>query len=161
MDFNVSSKGEFTASGDTSEGGLVGETLALTFSQIVPPLPEGPVRLGDSWSSVRNVPVFSPGMGITNRVVNQYTLKGFERKDGKDCARIGIRTTAKLIRDVPEAGESLIGRMNGEGEYLFALKEGRMLVLRMRNTTEVTSQNLAQGAGKTTSEQAVEVQALE
>lgn len=161
LDFSVSSRGEIASLGDSSTlGDQARETMAQTFSQIFPLLPDGPVRPGDSWTSERDVPM--PWTEATEHVVNQYTLKGFERRKGKECARVGIQTTSQLLGAVTgQEGRVLLGSMTGKGEYLFSLQEGRLLELTMKNATEVSSRNSTQGENKTTSEQVVKVQALE
>jgi hypothetical protein len=163
LDFRVSSRGEIGSIEDSSaQGSPAGVTLAQTFSQIFPPLPEPAVRPGDSWTSERTVPVASGQMEATNHVLTRYTLKGLEVKAGKECARVQMKTTSRLQSASQDAGgKKLLGTMTGEGEYLFALAEGRMLSLTMKSKTEVRVQNEAGEASKTTSEQTVKVEAVQ
>lgn len=163
LDFEVSSTGEIGSVEDSSaQGSPAGVNLAQTFSQVFPPLPETPVRPGDSWTAERTVPVASSQMEITNQVFTRYTLKGFETKEGKECARVQMKTTSRLQGASQKPGGSkLQGKMTGEGEYLLALKEGRLLSLRMKSSTEVASQDEDGKENKAATEQVVDVEAIQ
>ena len=158
----VSASGEVGSVDDSgAQGSPGGIDLAQTFSQVFPPLPATSIRPGDSWTAERTVPVPSPRMNITNHVLAKYTLKGFEHREGKECAKVRVKTTAILqgVTSIP-GGKKLEGKMTGEGEFLFALEEGRLLSLEMRNQTEITSQNEEGTAQKTSTDQVVKVEAL-
>lgn len=160
---NVSASGEVGSVDDSgAQGSPGGIDLAQTFSQVFPPLPATSIRPGDSWTAERTVPVPSPQMDITNHVFAKYILKGFERREGKECAKVHVKTTATL-RGATQApgGKKLEGKMTGEGEFLFALEEGRLLSLEMRNKTEITSQNEEGNAKETATDQVVKVEALQ
>jgi hypothetical protein len=159
----VSASGEVGSVDDSgAQGSPGGIDLAQTFSQVFPPLPATSIRPGDSWTAERTVPVPSPRMDITNHVLAKYILKGFEHREGKELARVQVKTMATL-RGATQApgGKKLEGKMTGEGEFLFALEEGRLLSLEMRNKTEITSQNEKGHAQITATDQVVKVEALQ
>jgi len=159
----VSPLGEVQSRDEAGQNpGMGGINLNQTFSQVFPTLPQSPPRPGDSWNTERTVPVPSPEMEITNHVLTQYTFQRIESRAGKECARIFIRTTAELLgksRDA-QSQETLQGRMTGEGVFYFALREGRLQLLEMKNKTEVSTQNAQGKTSKGTTEQVVKVEAL-
>ncbi len=145
--------------GSQEPGGI---NFDQAFSQVFPTLPETRIGAGHSWTVERTVPVPSPRMEITNHVVTRYTLQRFEREAGKECAKVRVKTSAKLLGKplAPGGGATLQGKMTGEGGFVFVLEEGRLLSLAMKNKTEVATQNEEGKTTETTTEQEVRVEAL-
>jgi hypothetical protein len=160
----VSARGEVgSVDNSGAQGSVAGIDLAQTFSQVFPPLPEGPIRPGDSWTADRTGPVPSVQMDIVNRVATKYTLLGYEKDAGKDIAKVKVNTRAELFGKSKESGAQgkLRGKMTGEGFIVFSLDEGRLISLEMRNKTEVTSQDEEGKAQKAATNQVVKVEALQ
>jgi surface antigen len=102
-----------------------------TFGQSFASLPDKPVKPGDSWQSTVKVP--SP-MGEMI-VDTTYALKGVERLDGRDVARIAFTQRTK------SSGTGAMGPMTaqlgdgtGEGEVAFDPKQGRVVRTVVRST---------------------------
>lgn len=103
--------------------------------QSQPAFPEKEVRIGESWIQKTEFPLPQIGKPVT--VETKYTLRGFEKVKGYNCARIEVKMDVLLTGlglDVP-LGEPqtevrmVIDRLSQkmEGMLYFAHKEGKLV----------------------------------
>jgi len=146
FDLTLSPLGEVLDSGKAAEityflGGAGEQGIDNDFRDFFPGLPDGPVRVGDTWTHKSGVPgrSFNPETSIEMESVN--TLEGFETIDGMECAKITSQFTGELVTAGDSAPGTAVsgGPVRGSGTWYFAYKEG-LLVKAARTviaTTEV------------------------
>ncbi len=103
--------------------------LSSEFCAFFSDLPEGPIKVGDSWESTTNIEPSGGGSGVTMRIRSTNTLAGFEKVDGHDCARIESEFTGVMEGSGTQglAKLNIKGDMEGSGTWHFAYKEGFMV----------------------------------
>ena len=135
----VSPRGEVLDSGRAAEvtyflGGAGEQGIDADFGDFFPGLPEGPVKVGDSWSYEGGIPgnSFNPETQIVMTSVN--TLEGYETIDGMECAKITSTFTGELVTEGESSPGTAIsgGPVEGSGVWYFAYEEG-LLVKATRN----------------------------
>jgi len=84
--------------------------------------PEGPVNVGDSWSSKMTIPLNMMGRKTNVTLDFTYTFAGVEQYKGKDVARLDLKGTATMA----SAGDSAFqSRQTFSGFELFDYSAGR------------------------------------
>ena len=109
--------------------------VATDLEAFFPNLADGPLRVGDTWSSTDLITdtVFNSGKKINLQIV--YSLAGFETIDGMECAKISAAMNGML----EEGGErmtrtpEMTARFDGTGVWYFAYEEGLLI----RNSTTI------------------------
>ena len=144
FDLTVSPLGEALDVGRAAEvtyflGGAGEQGIDNDFRVFFPGLPEGPVRVGDTWSHESGLPgkSFNPETSIKMTSVN--TLQGFETIDGMECAKITSQFTGELVTEGESRPGMAIngGSAEGSGVWYFAYKEG-LLVKANRTVSAMT-----------------------
>jgi hypothetical protein len=146
FDLTLSPLGRVLDSGRAAEvtyflGGAGDQGIDNDFRYLFPVMPEGPVRVGETWTHQSGTPgnSFNPETTIDMQVVN--TLAGYETIDGMECAKITSEFTGELVTEGESKPGMAItgGPVTGSGVWYFAYKEG-LLVKATRTvlaTTEV------------------------
>lgn len=95
-----------------------------------PTLPDGPVRVGQTWTDTARMPTaVLQGMGGGNTVaVSRTTLEGVEREGTTQVARLAVETTFDFLRE-GRGGQPLQADMSGSGRSTvrFDVDRGRYL----------------------------------
>lgn len=107
------------------------QNVRSRFRNILPDLPNTPVKIGETWTSV--VEDMEPsGMGdVGMKYVTKTTSKieGFETVDGYECLRISSQTTGTIGAEGEMMGAPMTikGDIAGKGTWYFAYKEGLLV----------------------------------
>ncbi len=105
------------------------ETYILGVKTTFPLLPDGPIKIGDTWSDTQamDVPQGSNVLKLENNFT--YTLIEETEKDGFDCLKIEMTGTSSLSGDFEQSGMALsIEREEtSTGTLYFAYKEGMFI----------------------------------
>lgn len=113
--------------------------IETQFKTFFPNLPEGTVRVGDSWDAVDTVTEKNNGREITVITKSENKLKGFETVDGKLLARI-TRSTTGSITGSTMAGDEILhyqGKLQSAGTWYFAVGEGILVKDYSEGTADV------------------------
>jgi len=146
FDLKISPLGQVLDTGRASEityflGGAGDQSIEVDFRAFFPGLPDGPVKVGDSWSYEGGIPgkSFNPETSIRMTSVN--TLDGFETIDGMECAKITSQFTGELVTEGQSRPGMAIngGPVEGSAVWYFAYKEGLLVkaTRTVRATTEI------------------------
>jgi hypothetical protein len=129
-------------SGDSAEmkyilAGDFEQSIEVDFRNLLPMLPDVPLKVGDSWESSGQLPGESYNDETTTRLEFTNTLEGLETVDGLECAKIAVEMTGYLDTvGQPAPGLAVSdGEVIGEATWYFAYKEGHLV----RMVTEVQS----------------------
>jgi len=91
---------------------------AMNFKQMQIAFPEHPIRVGDSWTTK-----IDAGPQLPVPMEAKYTLVGFEKLNGYDCAKIRSVITVAPVN----SGENMSLDVDANGVLYFAYKEGKMI----------------------------------
>ncbi len=101
-------------------------SLAMEFQEAFPDLPDGPVKIGDTWPTEWTISENIDGAEVEMTFNGVNTLEGFEEVDGLDCARIQMAFTGILEgnREVKGLNFATSGNIEGSATWYFAYKKG-------------------------------------
>lgn len=103
--------------------------VGLLFNTIFPDLPNGKVRINDSWTSKDSVN-FKDGERYTILVTNNtYTLNNFVEMDGANCAEIKSAYEGYMKGKSFSQGQEMLidGKITGEGTWYFDFEKGQLV----------------------------------
>ncbi len=120
--------------GGMSQSGMDVDQMA---SQFYSPLPENPVKPGDSWSQDRTIPIASGGANLSNHITTKYTLLGYEQKNGATCAKIQTSGTFEITGTAGPQG-SMNGKGIVDGLWYLDPEAGRMVEVSAKSSTAMT-----------------------
>jgi hypothetical protein len=109
--------------GNASQSGMNLDQMA---SNLYAPLPEKPVKPGDSWSQDKTLPMTVAGTALSNHLVMKFTLLGYEQKNGASCAKIKTDGTFELTGGAGPQG-SMSGKGTVDGTMYFDPAAGRVV----------------------------------
>jgi hypothetical protein len=104
-------------------------SVQTEFEGFFPNLANGPLRVGDSWSSANQVTDTAFNSGKRINLESVHTLTGFETVEGMECAKI----TTSMHGMLDETGErmtrtpEMTGSFEGTGVWYFAYEEGLLV----------------------------------
>lgn len=107
--------------------GTAGETdIASLVGQLDPPLPDGPVRLGEDWSSTRRITTES----LSASLRTELRVVRYRRLAGTDAAELEGKIDGRL----QTAGERgvLRGTLGGSTRIAWAVRSGRVVAAETR-----------------------------
>lgn len=105
--------------------------LASLVGQLDPPLPPGPVRIGEPWSQPQRIDTETLDAELTSRL----RITGFRRIEGVDTAELEGKITGELRAEGP--GGRFEGTVSGETRISWALGPGRLMASETRLTWDV------------------------
>jgi hypothetical protein len=120
--------------GGMSQSGMDVDQMA---SQFYSPLPENPVKPGESWSQDKTIPIASGGASLSNHITTKYTLLGYEPKGGATCAKIKTSGTFEITGTAGPQG-SMSGKGTVEGLWYLDPEAGRMVEVSAKSNTAMT-----------------------
>jgi len=120
--------------GGMSQSGMDMDQLASNYYS---PLPEKPVKPGDSWSQDKTVPISSGGANLSNHLVTKYTLLGYEKKDDAECAKIKTTGTFEITGNAGPQG-SMSGKGTVDGLMYLDPGAGRIVEVSAKSNTTMT-----------------------
>jgi AraC family transcriptional regulator len=102
------------------------QSLSGQFCEFFNELPEGMVKVGDTWESNVTVNEGGPDADVRIDITSMNTLSGFELVGGYDCARVESEFdgTVKGTGAQGPATFVMTGTIEGSGTWHFAYKEG-------------------------------------
>lgn len=107
--------------------------VTTSFVAFFPNLPEGPVRIGDSWPTTELLPdtIFESAQSINLQSV--HTIEGTETIDGMECLRIRTEVNGKLepIGERMTRAPVMTAELEGAGVWYFAHEEGLLVKVSM------------------------------
>ncbi len=120
-----------------------GEQDAKSFFQdidILPELPQNPIKIGESWTSEKNEKQPRSGMEINIDSKTTSTLKGFENIEGTDCLKIVSQITGTIDGSGEQMGRQMDieGDIDGSSTWYFAYKKGVFVKLTSNQSIEST-----------------------
>ena len=85
-----------------------------------------PVKVGDTWTSVDEIPVKEPNTELMLVFENLHTFVGFETIGGMKCARVEVVVTGTMTGSGDQMGAPLTfeGTTEGTETWYFAVEEG-------------------------------------
>ena len=97
-----------------------------TFSSFSPNLPKNAVKIGDSWTAEKDMPVESSGMKMKINSKSNYTLVSTEKVAGKELLKISYTTEMVIEGEGEQMGMNMAieGDGEGKGHFLFDEKGG-------------------------------------
>jgi len=102
------------------------QKLADEFRDLLPELPDRPLRVGDTWTATRSVddPRFRGTMEVSTHLVNK--LEGYETIDGVPCAKITTQITGRMtgLTEGPVGSDSSSGAVSGSATWYFDYRGG-------------------------------------
>jgi uncharacterized lipoprotein YehR (DUF1307 family) len=101
-------------------------TLEQSFLNYFPALPEGPVKVGDTWISHDTIDSKTQTMSMWMPVESTYKFEGIETIDGIDCAKLSATLTGSQKMTTQSQGMeiNIAGTFTGTQILLFAVKDG-------------------------------------
>jgi hypothetical protein len=123
-----------------SQGPQGDRSLQSDFAAFLPDLPGMPVKVGDTWTSVDEIPVNEQGTQMTMTFENLNTFMGFETIGGMKCARIDAVITGTMTGTGEQMGAPLTfdGTTEGTETWYFAVEEGVYVKGRTKMLTTAT-----------------------
>jgi len=109
-----------------SQGPQGDRSLQADFAAFLPDLPGMPVKVGDTWTSVDEIPVKEQATEMMLTFENLNTFVGFETIGGMNCARVEAVVTGTLTGSGEQMGAPLSfdGTSEGTDTWYFAIEEG-------------------------------------
>jgi hypothetical protein len=131
FDMMLSSRGKETGL-DEADGieislGMAGtRSVRSDFEAFFPDLPEGRVKTSDTWTTLDTMNVTDSGMDVQIISENLNTLEGYERVDGRECAKVTVDVTGSVTGKGMQGGANLEfdGDMTGTETWYFDYAEG-------------------------------------
>lgn len=114
----ITRRGEVLQVGSSGERGNSPQQIEQSMLQAgFPTLPDGPVRVGQTWTDTTRVPTaVLQGMGGGNTVaVSRTTLEGMELEGATKVARLAVETTFDFLRERRQGNQPLQADMSGSG----------------------------------------------
>lgn len=130
------------------DGRITKTSVDFPFEQ--PPFPSKPVKLGETWKSDSKLSI--PNKPEPFTLTYEYTLKGFAKIHGYDCAEIGVKCPETVI----PLEENMKQKLVAGGTTYFAHAEGKLIKSEVETRTEVTA-----GTSLVTTNTKVKVELLE
>ena len=120
VDISEAEKIQFSMEGQGST------SIAQSFMDIFPRLPEKEIRPGETWTSVDTVTSQSSAASTRQIIESNYKYEGIEKINGTDCAKIvsSIRGTAETRAQSMGMDIFYSGPLQGQVVLYFAIKDG-------------------------------------
>jgi hypothetical protein len=109
-----------------SQGPQGDRSLFADFAAFLPDLPGTPVKVGDTWTSMDEIPVKEQTTELLLKFENLNTFMGFETIGGMKCARVEAVVTGTMTGTGEQMGAPLTfdGTSEGTETWYFAIEEG-------------------------------------
>lgn len=151
FDFLVSVKGEeldYSGAEDLkySLGNEAELNIASDFQTLFPNLPNNPIRVGDSWTSIDTL-LEKSGSGYLRIVtIIDHTLEGLEKYMGYDCIKVQSSYSGSMEGSSETQGIKLTttGNIEGTGTWYFAYKEGLFVKMISKGKANSTTKAMAE-----------------
>ncbi len=125
---------------------LMGQELELStqFRELLSPLPEKAVKVGESWEETRTDTVKQAGLDLLVSSRTRYTVAEQTVHQGQECLKVNTQGTFTVGGQGSQMGANVSFEGEGEknGYFLFAYKTGTLL--------EVVSERLLEGTAAVT-----------
>lgn len=123
-------------------------SIASDFMTLFPDLPEGLVKVGDTWTSVDTANEKSNSGYLEIITKNNNMIQGIEAYNGYECLKIHTTFSGVLSGSGKMQGinTSTSGSIEGEGDWYFAYKEG--IFIKISTTGQAKSTTEAKGEGR-------------
>ena len=125
----------------------VTSSLTSSFFMAFPDLPEGPVKIGDTWPSVDDVVVDDNNARVHMVLDVVNALVGFEVLDGLECAKITRKLTGVIDGEAMDPGLGPLtyeGKSEGTSTWYFAYRDG---ILAHASTNIVNDMEISSSMG--------------
>ena len=145
--FTFSPKGEKIAFSNpdsikVSFGPMGGQRNAESFFRnMLPKLPDTPIKIGDSWTVNEERMEPEGGLNINVKTETVNTVTGLETLDNVECLKITAKTTGMLDGKGKQMGMDVDfeGDLDGTSVWYYAYKEGAFVKATAENVVEGTA----------------------
>jgi hypothetical protein len=96
------------------------------FEAFFPDLPDGRVKIWDTWTTQDTINVADSGMDVQIVSENLNVLEGYETVNGRDCAKVTVDISGSVIGEGMQGGANLEfeGDMTGKETWYFDYAKG-------------------------------------
>ena len=108
------------------------------FRDLLPDLPEEPIKIGGSWTVKKEEPVSQGGMDLTIQTESTHTVQGIETINGIECLKIVSKAQGVIDGSGQQMGADITyeGDVESESVWYFAYKKGMFIQTESKNLTE-------------------------
>jgi hypothetical protein len=129
-----------TASDENLQVGLgqmvgINYPIGLALVDILPVLPDGPVRVGSTWQSEQETRSLEGWAWAEGRLVSAHEVTAVDQKDGHTIVSISSEGQARLSKVEGGLDYSGAGDLSRSSNWLFDVTDGRLLSLTMKQET--------------------------
>ncbi len=102
------------------------QSIKSFFRNVLPDLPDQPIKVGDSWTKLDTSDVSQAGLHIQVISETRNTVESVEQVMGYDCLKIASKSKGTMEGEGQQMGADLNfeGELEGSGIWYFAFKEG-------------------------------------
>lgn len=128
--------------------------MALMLYGMFPPLPDGPLGIGDTWEQELDVPNITSSLSRTFVGEIVYTVIGFKEKYGIACVELATETSFEFEGRVEQQGDSwpMSGVAEGTGTMLISIEDGLILSSKGETAMELEGEGSTQAGAAASTE---------
>jgi hypothetical protein len=128
---------------DAAESGA--GQLALLLYDVFPPLPDGPITIGTSWTEPLDIPQITSAAEQDIIGETTYTVTGFKAKYEINCAEIQSVTSFEFEGRAEQGGDVWLmsGAGTSTGTMLVSIEDGTIVVSKSQMELELTGEGSA------------------
>ena len=107
--------------------GMAGtRSIRPDFEAFFPDLPDGRVKIWDTWTTLDTINVADGGMDVKIVSENLNVLEGYETVNGRECAKVTVDVNGAVTGEGVQGGADLVfdGEMTGKETWYFDYAEG-------------------------------------
>lgn len=123
----------------TGQMGGEGQSVNQLFTDILPDLPENPIKVGETWTDQTDNKMQQGPLEITMKGESTNLIEGLETVNGKECIRIKTQGKNKVDGSGDMMGNEI--KINGEVKvsvtWYFAYKEGIFVKASLDQTSDL------------------------
>ena len=125
---------------DIAVPGAGKQSVESMFRNLLPNLPEQPIKIGESWVENDTMSMKQGGMDINTVIQSTHTLEALETIDGMECLKFATTYKGTLDGEGEQMGANLNfeGDLEGNGTWYFALKQAMFVKSNTENFMEGT-----------------------
>jgi hypothetical protein len=109
--------------------------IGLALVDVLPVLPEGPVSVGTTWTSISNTRSLEGWAWAVGSLSSEYTVTALEENNGHTIVNVTSTSKAQLKKDGSGLQYSGDGALNRTSNWRFDANDGRLLSVSMEQET--------------------------
>ena len=125
---------------DIAVPGAGKQSVESMFRNLLPNLPDKPIKIGESWVENDTMSMKQSGMDINTIIQSTHTLEAIIIIDGMECLKFATTYKGTLDGEGEQMGASMNfeGDLEGKGTWYFAYKQGMFVKSNTANFMEGT-----------------------